>query len=373
VSRGNTHQVAIYAPWASVIYAGSGTQTGGAELQTTLLARSLTAAGVDVAHVVYALGTPPVEDPHRPALVERAPHQRTQRLGEAREMAAIWRVLHAADAQVYLVRGGGGHVPATASFCKAFRRKFVFSSSSELDFDFARPGRNARVLRANRASIARADRLVVQTEAQRALATASVPGVDPVVIPSFAEPAERADGQPEHFLWINRLVPYKQPERLLELAAALPDARFTMVGEGTEETPRGYEDEVRRAVEPLPNVELIAPRPREEVLALVDSAAAVITTSSIEGMPNTFLEAWARGVPVLSLVVDPDHRLANDGLGLLAAGSMDRFVEQAGSLWRDPALRAEIGDRARDFVARTHSPAAVTERWVALLAGLLRP
>jgi glycosyltransferase involved in cell wall biosynthesis len=98
----------------------------------------------------------------------------------------------------------------------------------------------------------------------------------------------------------------------------------------------------------------------------------VVTTSSIEGMPNTFLEAWARGVPVLSLAVDPDRRLADDGLGLMAGGSMERFTEQAAALWRDPALRAEIGERARRFVQQTHSPDAVADRWVELLRGLLR-
>jgi glycosyltransferase involved in cell wall biosynthesis len=325
-----------------------------------------------VAHVVYPLGSPPVDDPGRPALIERAVHQRKQRFGEAREMAAVWRVLRATDAQIYLVRGGGGHVPAAASFAKAFRRRFVFSSSSELDFDYARPGRNARVLRANRASMAHADRLVVQTDAQRALATAALGDVDPVVIPSFAEPAEPATGEAHHFLWINRLVPYKRPERFMELAEALPEARFTMIGASTEESPEGYEEEVRRAAARVPNLELLAPRPREELLAEVRRAAAVVTTSSVEGMPNTFLEAWARGVPVLSLEVDPDRRLADDGLGLLAEGSMERFTEQATALWRDPGLRTEIGERGRRFVQRTHSPDAVADRWVELLRGLLR-
>jgi glycosyltransferase involved in cell wall biosynthesis len=145
-----------------------------------------------------------------------------------------------------------------------------------------------------------------------------------------------------------------------------------MIGASTEESPKGYEEEVRRSAAQVPNLELLPPRPREELLAEVRRAAAVVTTSSIEGMPNTFLEAWARGIPVLSLEVDPDRRLADDGLGLLAEGSMERFTEQAAALWRDSELRAEIGERGRRFVERTHSPDAVADRWVKLLRGLLR-
>jgi glycosyltransferase involved in cell wall biosynthesis len=101
------------------------------------------------------------------------------------------------------------------------------------------------------------------------------------------------------------------------------------------------------------------------------NAVAVVKTSRVEGMPNTFLEAWARGVPVLSLNVDPDAKIASNDIGVAADGSMERLIDAATSLWRDPELRTATGERARRFIRDVHSPDAVADRWVALLEELI--
>lgn len=365
------HDVAVYAPWGSLYYGQERDYMGGAELQATMLAHALKAKGLRVAHVVHPVPAPRRVDASSPTLVERSDWQGDRRLGQLAETGAIWRGLERADAEAYIVRGSGGHVLAASTFCRARRRRFVFSSSSELDFDFARPDRNPRMLQIYKASLRLAARLALQTERQRELALRALPHSDPVVIPSFAEPAPSANSGGEYFLWVDRLVEYKLPDSYVELAEALPDARFRMIASPMSETPPGMVERIEAAAERLPNLELLPPCPRSDVLEEMRGAVALVKTSRVEGMPNGFLEAWARGVPVLSLNVDPDAKIANNDIGVVTDGSMERLIEAAASLWRDPELQTAIGERARRFVQDVHSPEVVADRWVALLEELI--
>ena len=365
------HDVAVYAPWGSLYYGEKRDYMGGAEVQATKLAHALKAKGLRVAHVVYPVPEPRLVDAGSPTLVERPNWQGFGARGQLAETRAIWRAFENADAEAYIVRGSGGHVIPAGAFCRVRNRRFVFSSSSELDFDFARPDRNRRMLQIYKASLRLAARLALQTEEQRKLAMRALPHSDPVVIPSFAEPAPSTNGTGDYYLWADRLVEYKQPDRYLELAEALPQARFRMVACQMAETAPGMEERIQAAAARLPNVELLPPRPRSELLAEMQNAVALVKTSRVEGMPNTFLEAWARGVPVLSLNVDPDAKIANNDIGVAAGGSMERLIDAADGLWRDRELRTAMGDRARRFIEDVHSPEAVARRWVALLEELI--
>jgi glycosyltransferase involved in cell wall biosynthesis len=372
-SRGarRAHDVAVYAPEAACYYEPKRDYMGGAEMQATMLAHALKAKGLSVAHVVHPIAGPACVDASSPTLVERPEWQTNRRLGQLAESRAVWLGLARADAKAYIVRGSGGYVIPASAFCRVRRRRFVFSSSSELDFDFERTDRSPRMLQIYRASLRPAARMALQTERQRELALRAFPDSDPVVIPSFAEPLAPANSAGEYFLWADRLVDYKLPDRYVELAEALPEARFLMVGTPIDETPPGMVERMEAAAERVPNLELLPPRPRRDLLEEMRGAVALVKTSRVEGMPNGFLEAWGCGLPVLSLSVDPDAKIATNDIGVVAGGSMERLTEAAASLWRDPELRNAIGDRARRFVQDVHSPEAVADRWVALLEELI--
>jgi glycosyltransferase involved in cell wall biosynthesis len=375
------NEIAIYAPFASLFYEQADDKSGespdgggGAELQTAVLAAQLAKRGFRVAHIVYPVANPvpnpPVEVVQRRALDV---HDRSG-FDRFAELRPLWQALKAADAGAYVFRGGGSLAFLVgAAFCLVHRRALVLSASN--DFDFLTRSDRSRIGQAlSRLARRRANAVVVQTEQQARLARKSTGDEARVhVIRSFSDPGPpaRHSESSDSFLWVGRTVPYKLPLEYAALARAMPDVRFRMVAPVIGESPADLVGEVAAADRELANLELLGHVWRESVLDLIDRAAAVVLTSEYEGMPNVFLEAWGRGVPVLSLHFDPDGVIAREGVGLFAEGSRERLVDEARRLWDDSDLRAEMGARGREYVARTHAPDVIGERWAQLLGEVL--
>jgi glycosyltransferase involved in cell wall biosynthesis len=68
----------------------------------------------------------------------------------------------------------------------------------------------------------------------------------------------------------------------------------------------------------LKNVTYLSHQPFEKVEELFDEASAFVNTSipDCEGFPNTYLQAWSRGIPVISFF-DPDRLISMNSLGIV--------------------------------------------------------
>ncbi|MCB2141254.1 hypothetical protein KQH27_00940, partial [bacterium] len=64
--------------------------------------------------------------------------------------------------------------------------------------------------------------------------------------------------------------------------------------------------------------------PPAEVESILDSALVLLNTSELEGFPNTFLQAWRRGLPVISFF-DPGGVVLKNRLGFIVDSSQAAF------------------------------------------------
>lgn len=342
-------------------------QIGGAELQQWTLARLFAGAGYRVSMVCFDYGQPgsvevdgvTVHKAYRPGAGLpglRFFHPR---------LTSMWRALRAADADVYCARAASPWAGVVVEFCRRQGRRSIYSGASNMDFV---PGEGGQIRYARdrwlyRRGLARADAIVAQNEAQRASCLANY-GRQAVIIPScYAQPArmERSEAA-DRVLWVGRIEEGKRPELLLELAARLPHRRFTLVG-GPGAGQEAQFERLRQQATRLPNVELTGFLPLSRVEPWFDRARLLVNTSVYEGMPNTFLQAWARGVPTLATVDvgTPVHRVFHDAAGGAAA------IE---ALFQSRVAWEAASRRCREHFERRHSSAEVLARYERLFEEL---
>ena len=366
-ARGREFDIAFYMPWIGpLLVPGAGPPPGGAETQMLMLARALAGRGRRVCLVTYGTaGVLPTEIDGIAVIAQRPPRTRVKLVGFATHLVSAARALGPLRANVFVQRAAGPTTGIVALFARAKRSRFVYSSANVIDFDFERLEASRPRVWLFHLGLKLANTIVVQTHEQVDLCRRRF-GRDPVLIKSIAEPASTTELDRQAFLWVGRAAPYKRPDAFVDLAAAVPEASFRMILV-TPERGHALTRSVVERCRKVPNIELLDPRPREELMRLIDSSVAMVNTADFEGMPNIYLESWARGVPALSLLHDPDGVIERESLGFFARGSPERLAAHARTLWQTRANQSELQARCRAYVAREHGPEQVVDRWVEAL------
>jgi glycosyltransferase involved in cell wall biosynthesis len=163
-------------------------------------------------------------------------------------------------------------------------------------------------------------------------------------------------------LWVGTLRSWKQPEIVLEVADAVPEAEFIIVGGPASDEPEVHR-EIKQGVATRSNVRYEGFVPYERVDDYFAAADIFLNTSAEEGFPNTFLQAWAHATTVASLSVDPDSILAGSGVGVFAEGSEEALIECIQNIIGDDEQRQTLGDTAYRYYQENYSITHIADRY----------
>ena len=281
-----------------------------------------------------------------------------------------------ARADVYYYNCGDMGLGQIGLWCRRKRVKLVYSVASEPDCDPRLPSlRDVRERILYRYGLHRASRIITQTHRQQRLLREGF-GVDSIVLPMPCEfPSRPSDPlrAPDpagrtRVLWVGRFSSEKRLEWLLDLAARHPRVLFDVVGGPNSESPQSRALANRAAG--CANVTLHGRRPPHDLPGLYDGAHVLCCTSTYEGFPNTFLEAWSRGLPVLT-TFDPDDVVRRHGLGWTAQ-TLDELSDRLAGLPGDPDGWRVRSEAAVRHYREHHELDRAMERFVEVFAEVAR-
>lgn len=337
---------------------------GGAEYQAYLFAQRLVELGHEVHYIYVDVG----QSFHNSLPISLhgiqwgALKKRLPRYGLMLDAWKVRAILKEIDPDVIYQRAGSAYTGIAARYARETDKCFIWHIANETDVTPV-PSSVRNLLQGKlleklfiRRGMESADLIVAQAASQAEMilahygvqASAVVPNFHPIPDEEIEKPDDRVD-----VVWVANFKPQKQPERFIELVRAFrtrADVRFWMAG---RRDMRGAADILQSAAG-LANLQYLGELKQEEVNRLLARAHIFINTSKYEGFPNTFVQAWLRNVPVISLHVNPDEVLTREGIGF-CSGSLEGMISDCTKLIESPKLRKDMGTRARLYAENVHA------------------
>lgn len=253
---------------------------------------------------------------------------------------------------------------AVISSGKAVGKKSVLFIASDIDLDerytaesdyvniYHSPGRACHY------AVKNADQVIVQTPEQLKMLKDNFGRTGELIgnsidleewdsrLASSKLPAE-VEGLDNYLLWVGRAERnQKQPQLMPELARLCPDHTFLMIMNHRDEQ---LAAEVHQSAPD--NLKIIDRVPFADMPAIYRHSTALVNTSDSEGFPNTFLQAAASRIPIVSLKVCENFLKASK-TGVCAQGSM----EQLGGFIQEMSLGKpnSNADSALEYIRQHH-------------------
>jgi glycosyltransferase involved in cell wall biosynthesis len=146
-----------------------------------------------------------------------------------------------------------------------------------------------------------------------------------VIVPNLIDLRKQSDINStihNDFIYVGALDKRKGFAEFFDLVKKSSMHTFKVIGLPRDKTGFFY----YKQLQSFKNVTLLGVLSHSDTLYQIANSKGLISTSPMEGFPNIFLEAWAFGIPVLSLYFDPGGVIKKEELGDVANGNIELLL-----------------------------------------------
>jgi glycosyltransferase involved in cell wall biosynthesis len=341
---------------------------GGAELQFTMIAKKLI-HDFDISFAVYDHGQKSPEKIEGIDIFKLYSTLDFPKKNYLKILYSTFKALKNANSNIYLTRSGRIPPAIIALYCFINRKKFVYSFASDIDVDL--DTFNFLELILFKFALNRANLLFTHTNFQKEKLKENF-GHNSFIIKSACKLENNSNKKNKklRILWVSTIRrQWKNPELYLKLASEFPDIQFIMIGGPDAEDPDFYA-EIEKKCHNIHNMDFIGFVPYNEITHYFSKASIFVNTSSVEGLPNTFLQSWGHCIPVLSINVNPDNILTDYNLGFHSK-TFENMIDDLKNLIEDENLRNIMGNNGRKYVEKEHNIKIITNKYKKLLKSII--
>lgn len=293
-------------------------------------------------------------------------HRNVKRINLILEWWYAFKYILSVKPNLILYRGANRYLYPLAVLAKLFRTKLIFFGASDVNFE---PGKEITATGFNgkcyRRAIPLAPKIVVQNQHQHNTLFKNY-GKESLVMSNLWGNLKDDIKSEEKYdaIWVANFRRLKRAEWVLEAAKNNPSYTFAIVG-GLGE--KKYFEEIRSLAETIPNVSFLGPKSFFESNALIKNSRLLLCTSTFEGFPNTFLQAWSFKLPVVS-TVDPSDIIKDNRLGEITY-SVEELSKSVRKVLSDSAYYSYLQKNVEIYFVKSHAAKAKYEQLMAYVFG----
>lgn len=261
---------------------------------------------------------------------------------------------------VFLIRGRGVSLYPLALLSRLFHKKLVFFIAADTNMDKGHEAKRNFETRLFRRSIKYLQYIIAQNSRQQKQTMTNY-GKPSLIIPNIwkNDVANGTTTKLYDVLWVGNIRNVKRPDRYIQIAEALPDMRFAMVGGPVDVT---VFEKTKKQANQLNNFDFKGRQDFNETNQIFSQARLFVCTSSSEGFPNTFLQAWSNGIPVVS-TVDPSDVVKQNNMGIIC-DSVEDMVAAIRKMHEDRVYYNHCCDNVRRYFSSAHDADFQYERLI---------
>lgn len=291
----------------------------------------------------------------------------------------LYKCLKGLNPDLIYQRDGGAYTGVCAYYAKRFGKKMVFHVSANSEVRTFRFKFNRNLLfryidkKILQYGIKNTTYIIGQTKYQNDLLKKNFGRDCDYIVPNFhPEPKnEIRKEEPIKIVWVANIKKFKRPELFIKLSEefqANKEVKFLMIGRKNNGK---LQSELENKIAKLSNLNYLGEKSIEQVNRILCHSHIFVHTSLSEGFPNTYIQAWMREIPVVTLNVDPDDLLKKKKIGFHSR-SFDQMVKHIRYLIENEDSRKEIGRRAREYAIENHTVEKNGRRYLEIFNNLTK-
>jgi glycosyltransferase involved in cell wall biosynthesis len=295
-------------------------------------------------------------------IVQIAENKGIRKYGYIFDIFRLNKILKEVKPDIIYQRGLKAYTGILAYFSKKNNCKFIFHVAHDYDVI---PDKNITIhsiihpleKKVGEYGIRHADNIIVQTTQQLKWLEENYQRADGVLIKNFHPKPEEdinRSGDLIKVVWVANFKPIKRPEYFVRLAKDLEyidNVEFIMVGRSGSK--KIYQD-LHEIIVNGKNIKYVGEKTIDQVNKILSESHIFVNTSIAEGFPNTFIQSWMRGVPVVSVSIYADGIFDAHQVGICGE-TYEGMKKAVVKLITNKRLREKMGRMAKQYAFKEHS------------------